>query len=59
MTDRLLSTADFMQILGCKKSFANNLLHMFDARNQLYRCGRLLRVKESDFKAWLEECKRR
>ena len=56
--DRYLGTPDIIEILGCGKSYANELMHMFEARGQMYRVGRRLKVKERAFKDWMNhECK--
>lgn len=52
---RFYSTQDVMEILGISKSKANQLMHMFEFRGQLFRDGRVMRVKIKDFEQWLEE----
>lgn len=52
---RFYSTADLVEILGCSKSYANQLMHMFEQRGQLLRQGRLMRVSIKHFDAWVEE----
>ena len=44
-----------MEILGISKSKANQLMHMFEFRGQLFRDGRVMRVRIKDFEQWLEE----
>ena len=48
-------TTDIMTVLGCSRSKATTIMHMFDARGQLLRDKRLLRVKISDFEEWEKE----
>lgn len=52
---RFYSTQDVMEILGISKSKANQLMHMFEFRGQLFRDGRVMRVKIKDFEQWLKE----
>lgn len=44
-----------MEILGISKSKANQLMHMFEFRGQLFRDGRVMRVRIKDFEQWLKE----
>lgn len=51
-------TREIRAVLGIGKQKANEIMHMFEARGQLYRIGRLLKVKEKVFQDWLSyECK--
>lgn len=52
---RFYSTQDVMEILGISKSKANQLMHMFEFRRQLFRDGRVMRVRIKDFEQWLKE----
>lgn len=52
---RFYSTQDVMEILGISKSKANQLMHMFEFRGQLFRDGRVMRVRIKDFEQWLKE----
>ena len=55
----LIGTAQIIDRLNCSKAYANGLMHMFEARGQLYRLGpKMLRVPEKVFNEWLKyECK--
>lgn len=58
MKDRYIGTAEIMNSLGCGRTFANALMHRFQARGQAYKVGRLFKVKERVFCDWLEyECR--
>lgn len=58
MKDRYIGTADIVEILGCGRTYANELMHMFEKRGLMYKVGRRLKVKERVFRDWLNhECK--
>ena len=46
-------TADIMTILKVGKRKANEIMHMFDARGELFRSGRTMRVRKAYFDSWL------
>lgn len=49
-----------MAILSVSKSEAIKIMHMFEAGGKLYRIGsKMIRVKQSDFDAWLKTCEGR
>lgn len=51
-------TREIQAILGIGKQKANELMHMFEERGQLYRVGKLLKVKTKVFNDWMDyECK--
>lgn len=52
---RYYSTKDVQTILNCSRSYALQVMHMFEQRGKLFRKGRLMRVKIKDFDAWLEQ----
>ena len=52
--EHLYGTKEVATILGISKTTATELMHMFEARGQLYRVGRLMRVKAAVFSDWLE-----
>ena len=59
MKERYIGTAEIVDCLSCGRTFANEIMHMFEARGQAYKVGRLYRVKEKVFRDWLEsECRR-
>jgi len=56
--DKLIGTPDIMERTGCGRTQANEIMHAFEARGQMYRIGRSLKVKEKVFEEWLErECR--
>ena len=58
MKDRLLGTPEIMERTGCGRTQANEIMHLFEVRGQLYRVGNRLKVKEKVFNEWLErECR--
>lgn len=58
MIDQYVGTAEVASCLKVKQTKANDIMWMFRQRGQAYKIGKLWRVKEKDFKAWLEtECK--
>ena len=58
MKDRYIGTAEIVDRLGCGRTQANEIMHLFEQRGQMYRIGRMLRVKERIFNDWLEhECR--
>ena len=58
MKDKLIGTAEIVDRLGCGRTQANEIMHAFEARGQMYRIGRSLKVKEKVFEEWLEhECR--
>ena len=53
-------TREIRAVLGIGKQKANEIMHMFEERGQLFRIGRLMKIKESTFQDWLTyECNRR
>ena len=53
-------TREIRAVLGIGKQKANEIMHMFEERGQLFRIGRLMKIKESTFLDWLTyECNRR
>ena len=46
MKDCYIGTAEVIARLGCGRTFANELMHKFEARGQAYKVGRLYKVKE-------------
>lgn len=46
------SSKDIQEILGVGKRKANEILHMFEQRGQLFRDGKTLRVRISYFEEW-------
>ena len=54
---RFYSARDIQTMLGISRSKANQIMHHFERQGQLYRDGRLMRVKIGDFEQWLEESK--
>lgn len=55
---KFLSGKDISERLNIGRTHANEILHIFGQRGQLYRFQRSLRVREDVFNAWIEEeCK--
>jgi len=52
---RYYSTKDIEEILGVSRSKANQIMHMFEERGQLFRDGSTMRVEIPVFDAWCEE----
>lgn len=46
------SSKDIQEILGIGKRKANEILHMFEQRGQLFRDGKTLRVRITYFEEW-------
>jgi len=56
--ERYIGSKEIMFILGVGYTRANEILHMFEYRGQMYRIGRSMKVKEKVFNDWLQyECK--
>ena len=52
-----LGTRDLVDILGVGRTRATEIMHMFEDRGQLFRTGKLLKVKASDLDKWMKsEC---
>lgn len=52
---RYYSTKDVQIILGVSRSKANQIMHMFDYRGQLFKNGSTLRVEIAVFEDWCKE----
>lgn len=46
-------TKDVMDVLKVGRRKANEIMHMFEARGELFRCGKTMRVRKAYFDAWL------
>lgn len=53
--ERYYSPNDVMEILSVSRAEANRIMHEFEEMGKLFRRGRLLRVKASDFDRWVNE----
>jgi hypothetical protein len=51
---RYYDTKDVMEILKVGKRKANEIMHMFEERGQLFRDGKTMRVRIDYFEAWLD-----
>lgn len=49
------SARDIMLILGVGKNTAYEILHAFEVRGQLFRHGKVMRVRIDYFEKWLRE----
>lgn len=54
---RFYSARDIQTMLGISRSKANQIMHHFERQGQLYRDGRLMRVKIEDFEQWLKKAR--
>ena len=48
-------TREIKAILGIGKTKANEIMHMFEQRGQLYRVGNRMKIKDKHFQDWLDE----
>ena len=46
-------TKDIMDVLKVGKRKANEIMHMFDQRGEMFRFGKTMRVRKMYFDAWL------
>ena len=46
-------TKDIMDVLKVGKRKANEIMHMFDERGEMFRFGKTMRVRKTYFEAWL------
>lgn len=47
-------TKDIMDVLKVGKRKANEIMHMFDQRGEMFRLGKTMRVRKTYFDAWLD-----
>lgn len=52
---RFYSAKDIESILGVSRSKANQIMHIFEKRGQLFRSGNTLRVEIDVFERWKAE----
>lgn len=52
---RYYRTGDIARILAISSGKANQIMHMFEEQGQLFREGRLMRVRIDVFEQWLNE----
>jgi len=52
---RYYSTKDVQEILGISRTKAIQIMHIFEYRGQLFRCGSTMRVEIKVFEDWLKE----
>ena len=58
MKERYIGTAEITESLQCGRTYANEVMHLFEARGQAYKVGNRYKVKERIFNEWLErECR--
>ena len=58
MRGKLIGTRQVVERLGCSRTYANDLLHMFGNRGQMYWIGKRMKVEQAVFEEWLEqECR--
>lgn len=52
---RYYSTKDVQTILNVSRNKANQIMHMFEKRGQLFRSGSTMRVEIPIFDAWCKD----
>lgn len=52
---RFYSTADIQNILGIGRTTANQIMHLFEKRGQLFRTGNTMRVEIKIFEEWVKQ----
>ena len=52
------STKEVARLLSVSKTTANQIMHMFEYRGQLFRYGNTLRVEIKVFNEWVDQQKR-
>ena len=58
MKEKYIGTAEIVESLQCGRTYANEIMHRFEARGQAYKVGNRYKVKERIFTDWLErECR--
>ena len=50
---RYYDSKDVMEILKVGKRKANEIMHMFEQRGEMFRHGKTMRVRKTYFEAWL------
>lgn len=55
VTRMYYSTKDVQTILAVSRTTANQIMHIFEKRGQLFRSGSIMRVKIRDFEEWVNE----
>lgn len=54
MTEQMYyDSKDIQTILKVGKRKANEILHMFDQRGEMFKDGRTMRIRKTYFEAWL------
>lgn len=53
MTCMYYDSKDIQEALKVGKRKANEIMHMFEARGELFRYGKTMRVRKTYFDAWL------
>jgi len=52
---RFYTTAEVQKILSVSRTTANQIMHMFEKRGQLFRTGNTLRVEIETFEEWIRQ----
>lgn len=52
---RYYSTKNVEEILGVSRTTANQIMHMFEKRGQLFRYGNTMRVEIKVFEEWVKQ----
>ncbi len=50
---RYYDTKDIMDVLKVGKRKANEIMHIFEQRGEMFRLGKTMRVRKTYFDAWL------
>lgn len=50
---RYYDTKDIMDVLKVGKRKANEIMHMFEQRGEMFKLGKTMRVRKTYFDAWL------
>lgn len=52
---RFYSTRDVQRILAVSRTTANQIMHQFEQRGQLFRTGSIMRVEIRIFDEWIKQ----
>lgn len=55
VTPHFYGPKDIMSIMQVSRSTANRIMHIFEERGELFRVGRIIRVRANDFDRWASE----
>lgn len=52
---RYMSTRDVQEVLGVSRTTANQIMHIFESRGELFRHQNTMRVPTRHFEKWVRE----